>query len=150
MIVFSWLFVRPWLGSKLTETVASATKRSPYGAPAEWGYSVERYRWRTGFRVKIWAGESFSFVLDEPELGLTRVKTERWLLEDRAILLEVDCIYHDSVDSAEEMGWLFDFETGELRAYGRSPVRAQGQRRGRRVTKDEFHRFVESISVPAQ
>jgi hypothetical protein len=48
---------------------------------------------------------------------LTRVRTERSLTDDRAILLEFDYVSHDSTDSPGELAVLYDFERGDLRSY---------------------------------
>ena len=57
-------------------------------------------------------------VFDVPHLELTRVKTQRWLAGDRAILLELDYVYHDSIETRDELALLYDFERGELHSFG--------------------------------
>lgn len=80
---------------------------------------------------------------------LVRVKTQRWLANDRAILIELSCIHHDSMRLAHELALLYDFERGELHSLGRyfgwlvPPLHAASDRRANR---EEFDAIVRRMS----
>ncbi|MBL8231404.1 MAG: hypothetical protein JNL98_23115 [Bryobacterales bacterium] len=145
-----WI-VAGWLGSIFRVTVAEGQRSYPYGLNTSFGYFVEKYRWRTeGFRVTLWAGDSLKMVFDIPDLELTRVKTQRWLARDRAVLIELDCIYHDSIDSSGELALLYDFERGELHSLGGAwSVWPPDHAESRSATKEEFYEIVARLNAPA-
>jgi hypothetical protein len=75
---------------------------------------VERYRWQPdGLNVRIWMADSLDLRFQAPRLRLVRVKSQRWLAQDRAILLGMD--YLQNFGPYEEPGeawFLYDFESG--------------------------------------
>jgi hypothetical protein len=146
-----------WRGSTRwapTYTVAHGERSSPLGLNNPFGYTVRRYIGRTnGFNVSLWARPSVDIKLDEPGLELIRVKTERWLAHDRAILLEFDLIYHDSGDSNGELALIYDFERGELKSYGPFTawfVQPFGGAPGRKMTRAEFDQAIRDLEVADQ
>lgn len=110
-----WLLIG-WLGAMFPQIVAAGEK--PNGPYYSFGYSVGKHRWHRGFRVKIWADSRVQFMLNIAGEELVRVKTQRWLAHDRAILLEFDCVHSDSMPTSHELAMVYDFERGELHSLG--------------------------------
>ena len=80
---------------------------------------------------------------------LVRVKTQRWLANDRAILVELSCIHHDSMRSPHELALLYDFERGELHSLGRYfgwLVPPSHPASDRRANREEFDAIVRRMS----
>jgi hypothetical protein len=147
-----------WLGSRFPQTVAREQKSYPYGLYDPYGYSVEKYRWRThGVRVHIWAEAAvsmFNMSFDAPDLELVRVKTHRWLANDRALLLELDYrVRKDSSYRIRQVALLYDFEHGELHSRGSAsdwfvwqPDRLHSQE----STRGEFYRALNELSTTSR
>lgn len=147
-----WFQIVPWIGVQIPGTVAQGEKSYKYGVNRSFGYSVEKYRWqRDGFAIAIWAGSSLRLRFDVAGLELIKVKTQRWLAADRAIVLELECIYHDSGGSPlQELGLLYDFERGELHSFGSASswtLWAPEGRRGRKLSKEQFDRVVAELDA---
>jgi hypothetical protein len=70
--------------------------KNPTGPNYSFGYSVGQYRWRPAFHLKVWADSRVRIWFNIAGEELVRVKTQRWLANDRAILLEFSCVHHDS------------------------------------------------------
>jgi hypothetical protein len=139
-------FLRGWSAATFPQIVAAGEK--PNGPNYAFGYSVGAYRWGPGFRVQIWADSRvrISFNIEGEEL--VRVKTQRWLASDRAVLLEFDCVHHNSIRTAHEMGLLYDFERGELYSLGRYHgwlVPPPGET-DRRTNREDFDAAVQRLS----
>ncbi|MEO5926350.1 MAG: hypothetical protein ABIR70_21185 [Bryobacteraceae bacterium] len=133
-----------------TYTVASGEKTYSHGVNTRFGYTVKRYLGRTsGFNIEIWADPSLRMSFDVGAFELTRVKTQRWLAHDRAVLLEFDYIYHDSGDNPGELALLYDFEHGELHSFGHGsawfvwPPEHQDRRQ---LSRTEFDQLVMRLS----
>lgn len=146
-----WLVSWP-LGSAFPATIAEDQRNYPYGVNTSFGYSVQKHRWRrNGLRINLWAGSSLTMTFDVPGLELARVKTQRWLAKDRAILIELDYVYHDSIESRGELALLYDFERGELHSFG-SPsawfVWEPESMPSRKATREEFDEVVAKLSAP--
>lgn len=83
---------------------------------------------------------------DVPHFELRRVKTQRWLVQDRVVLLEFDYVYHDSVDTPGSLALLYDFERGELHSFDSASawsVWPPEDRPGRKATREEFERLIQ-------
>ena len=143
-----WLGVR-WAGTYLTKTVAQEYKRYQYGVNTYFGYTVAKYRWQAnGFEIRIRSGSTLDLRLAVPYRELVRIREQRWLLQDRVVLLRFDCVYHDSLDSTSDMAILYDFERGELHSYGGDwTVWKPEKRRDRYMSKEEFEALVNQLEA---
>jgi hypothetical protein len=142
------------LGSLFPKTVAIDQKINPCSVHVPIGYRVEKYRWPTnGFRVHIWAESRvsmFSMTFDVPKLKLVRVKTHRWVTNDRAILLELDYVHPDSAVRPGEVALLYDFVRGELHSFSSTDawlVWQPERPHSRKSTREEFDRALQELST---
>jgi hypothetical protein len=106
-----------WLVARFPIKIAADQRCHSVGSKACVGYAVQKYHWRTsGFGVEIWADPSLTTRLEvrNMEFELSRVETQRWLARDRAILLELQYVYHDSIDFPMELAIVYDFDRHEL------------------------------------
>jgi hypothetical protein len=121
------------------------------GSKACVGYAVQKYRWRTsGFGVEIWADPSLTTRLEvrNMEFELSKVKTQRWLARDRAILLELQYVYHDSIDFPMELAIVYDFDRHELYTLDEPNwfEWTPAQPESRRQKREEFRKIVAGLS----
>jgi hypothetical protein len=146
---FLWLGLL-WLGGRSPETVAEGERSYRYGRNTSFGYWVGRYRLGDGFRIGIWAGSSLRMSFDVPGIELVRVRKQSWLAGDRAILLEIDYVYHDSIDFPGTIALVYDFERGELHSCGELSAwfvwEPEGQR-NRKMTRAEFDGVVAGLRL---
>ena len=148
VILALWLSAR-WTGTYLPAVVAKERKSYASGINRQFGYSIGKYRWQTnGFEVNIWGGSTLEIRLAVPYFELIRVREQRWLAQDRVVLLRFDYVYHDSVDTSGEMGVLYDFERGELHSYGGAwHVWTPEERRDRYMSKEQFETLVHQLET---
>lgn len=136
-----------WMAGFFPRTVAYGPKGDGYRREIPYGYSVQEYRWRSsGMRINLWARSGMTMSFDLEEHTLLAVRTQWWMRNDRAILLELDA--REQVDSMTRKGrlaLLFDFERGELHSYsdlGAWFVFKDRVRIGPKMTREEFDRLI--------
>lgn len=110
---------------------------------------MQKYRWQTnGFTLRIWAGDSLELNFKVPSLELVRVRKQEWLAQDRGILLELDYLYHDSMDVPGRLSLDYDFERGELHSVGDAGawfVWGPYGKQNRQLSRKEFDEIVGRI-----
>lgn len=127
-------FARYWLGGQLTERVAYGEKGLESRVP--YGYSLEKYRWRDGFRLRLWVASRMTLTLDTPIYELTRIRSARWTPDGSSVVLDLDGVYHDSIDFPANVALLFDFHRAELVVFDPNSLWTRGAARG--ITRAEF------------
>jgi len=126
--------------------------RGETGPPARrLGYAIQQYRWRgEGYRITLWAGQRFQLTFNEPRRRLERVRTQKWLGNDRAVLLELDdTVQQDSMSHTSTIAVLYDFERGELHTHGNAAWLAVPSDRWsatRQMSRQEFEALVEQLN----
>jgi hypothetical protein len=94
-------------------TVSSGEKIDGFTG-VRYGYKLEQYYFRRGFRFSLWNAQAMVQEYDLSALTVEKATEERWLSNDGAIFLNLEIKYHDSVPSLHPVKIIYDFQRGEL------------------------------------
>jgi len=103
-------------------TVVSDTKYDSFSGVSI-GYKIEQFYFWKSSRILFWnrrapfVGTDISF--DLPSLTIREVKENRWINLEKAIYLDLDATYHDSMISNVPARIIYDFHRGEIHASSR-------------------------------
>ncbi len=88
-----------------------------------YGYKVENYSFKYGMRITIWERIGIAKLISHTEMrsvydlqGLTvdKVGKSEWIKSNGAIYLRLQITYHDSIESFNPTGIIYDFHTGKM------------------------------------
>ena len=114
-LLFAALLGGVWFYASSVKTVAAGEREI---ADADFGYRVEQYRFRDRAILRLWSGgDEIKYDLDG--LTFSKVTEERWLLNGRAIYLNLVLKAHDG-EVEKPARIIYDFYRGEI--YANSPL----------------------------
>lgn len=144
LLLAGWLALRP-LGMMFPETVATGSRTVV--PTLSYGYQVEKARFGVnGFLLRFYNYRSTQIILVKPGIELVKVYEQRWLPGDRAVLLRLDLIYHDSIDSLHQAAVLFDYRRGFLHHFNLGGTVTLDDEPDLSLTEEDFEELVLQLS----
>ena len=108
-----------WAYFNSTKNIANGERKT---SPADWGYSLDQYRFRDRMRLNLWSDSSLfssssEATLDLSNVSINKITEERWLADSRAIYLNMLVVVSGKEYPAKV---IYDFQRGEM--HTSSPV----------------------------
>lgn len=102
-----------WAYFNSTKNIASGERKT---SAADWGYSLDQYRFRDRMRLNLWSDSSLfssssNATLDLSNVSVNRITEERWLADSRAVYLNMLVTVDDKELPAKV---IYDFQRGEM------------------------------------